>query len=108
MSSYVDAVTGTSITLLSNLINELRETSPVEQGQASFLALQEFEAIFDDENGADVIELRKFLLTYDIPESCSLGSKSVARMKIWKILLGVPCSFDPNLLIAKDEVRQCA
>lgn len=67
------------------------------------MVLDELDSILNNDNGVDVMMLRRLILRKGLPNLFD-ERNAQHRVEIWKILLGVAITFDPNEYISKVQV----
>lgn len=85
---------------------ESRKQSAEHRGNVSSdrqTVLSELDSILNNDNGVDIMALRKLLLRKGLPILIDEKNANL-RVEIWKILLGVAITFDPPEYLSKAQV----
>ena len=93
-----------SVDLLSSIATQDKALTTVDRELQAANTVIELDMVLNCVDGVDVTALRKILLKKGVPDVFKDESKQLLRFHVWKILLGVPCSFEPIVFMSKAEV----
>lgn len=91
------------LTEIENRKTNVTETKDDTMNSERRLVLDELDSILNNDNGVDIMALRRLLLRKGLPNLFD-DKNAQLRVDIWKILLGVAITFDPNEYMNKAEV----